>query len=137
MSFLVDESLALLKDTLKKPVPEVKREILDFFRGRLQNQLISQGYAYDTVEAVLSAGVDDLLAVIEKIKALEEFRQNPEFEPVSIAFKRVDNILKDFEGGRTDVNLLSHEAEIKLFSALDDIKTRVEKNVAEKDYPGR
>lgn len=135
MGFLVDESLALLKDTLKKPSPEVKREVLDFFRGRFQNQLISQGYAYDTVEAVLSAGVDDLLVVIEKIKALEAFRQNPEFEPVSVAFKRVDNILKDFEGGKTDVNLLSHEAEIKLFSALDDIKTRVGKNVAEKDYP--
>ena len=136
MNVLLDESLSLLKDTLKKPVSEVKKEVLDFFRGRLQNQLIAQGYAYDTVEAVLSADIDDLLVVIEKIKALESFRQNPEFEPVSVAFKRVDNILKDFAGGRADVNLLAHDAEIKLFSALDDIKTRVEKNIAEKDFSG-
>ena len=136
LNFLIDESLTLLKDTLKKPASDAKKDVLDFFRGRLQHQLISQGYAYDTVEAVLSADMDDLLVVIEKIKALEDFRKNPEFEPVSVAFKRVDNILKDFEGGRADVNLLAHEAEIKLFSALDDIKTRVEKNIAEKDFIG-
>lgn len=136
LNFLIDESLTLLKDTLKKPASDVKKDVLDFFRGRLQHQLISQGYAYDTVEAVLSADMDDLLVVIEKIKALEDFRKNPEFEPVSVAFKRVDNILKDFKGGRADVNLLAHEAEIQLFSALDDIKTRVEKNIAEKDFIG-
>lgn len=136
LNFLIDESLTLLKDTLKKPASDVKKDVLDFFRGRLQHQLISQGYAYDTVEAVLSADMDDLLVVIEKIKALEDFRKNPEFEPVSVAFKRVDNILKDFKGGRADVNLLAHDAEIQLFSALDDIKTRVEKNIAEKDFIG-
>jgi len=136
LNFLIDESLTLLKDTLKKPASDAKKDVLDFFRGRLQHQLISQGYAYDTVEAVLSADMDDLLVVIEKIKALEDFRKNPEFEPVSVAFKRVDNILKDFKGGRADVNLLAHDAEIQLFSALDDIKTRVEKNIAEKDFIG-
>lgn len=136
LNFLIDESLTLLKDTLKKPASDVKKDVLDFFRGRLHHQLISQGYAYDTVEAVLSADMDDLLVVIEKIKALEDFRKNPEFEPVSVAFKRVDNILKDFKGGRADVNLLAHDAEIQLFSALDDIKTRVEKNIAEKDFIG-
>lgn len=136
LNFLIDESLTLLKDTLKKPASDAKKDVLDFFRDRLQHQLISQGYAYDTVEAVLSADMDDLLVVIEKIKALEDFRKNPEFEPVSVAFKRVDNILKDFKGGRADVNLLAHDAEIQLFSALDDIKTRVEKNIAEKDFIG-
>jgi len=134
LSFLIDESLALLKDVLKKPAEEVKKDILDFFRGRLQNQLISQGYAYDTVDAVLSADIDELVEVIEKIKALEEFRKNPDFEPISIAFKRVDNILKDFKNGQIDIGLLAADAEINLFSSFDNIKTRVEKGIAEKDY---
>ena len=47
--------------------------------------------------------MDDLVD-IGKIKALQDFRANPEFEPVSIAFKRVDNILKDFHGWTFDVN---------------------------------
>lgn len=134
LNSLIDESLGLLKDVLKKPAEAIKKEVFDFFRGRLQNQLIAQGYAYDTVDAVLSADIDDLLLVIEKIKALQNFRQNPEFEPVSVAFKRVDNILKDFQNGQIDVNLLGHDAEIQLFSALDNIKTRVEKGLAEKDF---
>jgi len=134
LNFLIDESLALLKDVLKKPDAEVKKDILEFFRGRLQNQLITQGYAYDTVDAILSTDIDDIVQVIEKIKALQEFRENPDFEPISIAFKRVDNILKDFQNGQFDVNLLSNDAEIKLFSYFDDIKPRVEKGIAEKDF---
>lgn len=134
LSFLLDESLALLKDVLKKPAEEVKKDILEFFKGRLQNQLIAQGYAYDTVDAVLSADMDELVQVIEKVKALQEFRSNPDFEPISIAFKRVDNILKDFKNGQFDVNLLVHEAEINLFSYFDNIKPRVEKGIAEKDF---
>jgi glycyl-tRNA synthetase beta chain len=134
LNFLIDESLALLKDVLKKPADEVKKDILEFFKGRLQNQLIAQGYAYDTVDAVLSSDIDEFIHVIEKIKALQSFRQNPDFEPISIAFKRVDNILKDFQNGQVDVNLLSNEAEIRLFSSFDDIKTRVEKGISENDF---
>ncbi len=134
LNFLIDESLAQLKDVLKKPVEEVKKDIIEFFKGRLQNQLIAQGYAYDTVDAVLSTDIDELVEVIEKIKALEDFRKNPDFEPVSIAFKRVDNILKDFKNGQFDVNLLSADAEINLFSYFDNIRPRVEKGIAERDF---
>jgi len=134
LNSLIDESLALLKDVLKKPADEVKKDILDFFKGRLQNQLINQGYAYDTVDAVLSVDIDEFIQVIEKIKALQTFRQNPDFELISIAFKRVDNILKDFQNSKVDVNLLSADAEINLFSSFDDIKTRVEKEIYEKDF---
>lgn len=134
LNFLIDESLAALKDVLKKPAENVKKDVLEFFKGRLQNQLITQGYAYDTVDAVLSTDIDDLVSVIEKIQALQAFRQNPEFEPISVAFKRVDNILKDFREGQVDVNLLSHDAEIKLFSSLENIRLRVEKGITEKDF---
>lgn len=134
LNFMIDESLASLKDVLKKPAEEIRKDVLDFFRGRLQNQLISQGYAYDTVDAVLASDIDDLVVVMEKIAALQAFRQNPEFEPISVAFKRVDNILKDFQNGQIDVNLLTHEAEIKLFSTFETIKIRVEKGIAEKDF---
>ena len=134
LDFLIDESIDLFKGTLKKPAEEIKKEILGFFQGRLQNQLIAQGLAYDTVEAVLTEGISDVVSALEKIKALQDFRQNPEFEPLSIAFKRVDNILKDFRDPQIDLNLLRDDAEIKLFSVFENIKTRVEKGIAEKDF---
>jgi glycyl-tRNA synthetase beta chain len=134
LDFLIDESIALFKGTLKKPADEIKKDVLEFFKGRLQNQLISQGFAYDTVEAVLSEGVNDVVLALEKIKALQIFRQNTEFEPISIAFKRVDNILKDFRNPHVDVNLLKDEAEIRLFSTFENIKTRVEKGITENNF---
>jgi glycyl-tRNA synthetase beta chain len=96
--------------------------------------LISQGFAYDTVDAVLNTDIDNLVIVIEKVQALQDFRQNPEFEPISVAFKRVDNILKDFNEGQMDVHLLVAEEEIKLFSAFEAIRLRVEKGIAERDF---
>jgi glycyl-tRNA synthetase beta chain len=134
LDLLIDESIALFKGTLKKPADEIKKDVLEFFKGRLQNQLISQGFAYDTVDAVLAEGVNDVVLALEKIKALQTFRQNPEFEPISIAFKRVDNILKDFHNGQVDVNLLSNDEEINLFSSFENIKTRVEKGIAENNF---
>jgi glycyl-tRNA synthetase beta chain len=134
LDLLIDESIALFKGTLKKPSDEIKKDVLEFFKGRLQNQLISQEFAYDTVEAVLSEGVNDVVLALEKIKALQTFRQNTEFEPISIAFKRVDNILKDFRNPHVDVNLLKDEAEIRLFSTFENIKTRVEKGITENNF---
>jgi glycyl-tRNA synthetase beta chain len=134
LDLLIDESIALFKGTLKKPADKIKKDVLEFFKGRLQNQLISQGFAYDTVDAVLAEGVNDVVLALEKIKALQTFRQNPEFEPISIAFKRVDNILKDFHNGQVDVNLLSNDEEINLFSSFENIKTQVEKGIAENNF---
>jgi glycyl-tRNA synthetase beta chain len=134
LDFLIDESIDLFKGTLKKPAEEIKKEVLGFFQGRLQNQLINQGFAYDTVEAVLTEGISDVVSALEKIKALQDFRQNPEFEPISIAFKRVDNILKDFHNPQIDLGLLTNQAEINLFSSFENIKIRVEKAIDEKDF---
>jgi glycyl-tRNA synthetase beta chain len=134
LDFLIDESISLFKEVLKKPADEIKKNILEFFKGRLQNQLIAQGLAYDTVDAVLTVGISDVVSALEKIKALQAFRQNPEFEPISIAFKRVDNILKDFRNPQIDMSLLKDDAEIHLFSVFENIKTRVEKGITENDF---
>jgi glycyl-tRNA synthetase beta chain len=134
LDFLIAESIELFKGTLKKPAEEIKKEILGFFQGRLQNQLIAQGLAYDTVDAVLTVGINDVVSALEKINALQAFRQNPEFEPISIAFKRVDNILKDFRNSQIDMGLLKDDAEIHLFSVFENIKTRVEKGIVENDF---
>jgi glycyl-tRNA synthetase beta chain len=134
LDFLIEESLKLLDNSLKKPVTEIKKDIREFFTGRYQNQLISQGYAYDTVEAVLAAGWTDLVATSEKIKALQDFRANPEFELVSIAFKRVDNILKDFSSPNVDVALFVSDAEKNLHKAANEIKGKIIAGIARNDY---
>lgn len=134
LDFLIDESLKLLDGTLKKPAAEIKKDVREFFAGRYQNQLIAQGYSYDTVEAVFAGGLDDLVVASEKIKALQAFRANPEFEPISIAFKRVDNILKDFRNAAVDPALFVTDAERNLYSAANEIKKQIINGIEKNDY---
>jgi glycyl-tRNA synthetase beta chain len=134
IDFLIEESLAGLAQTLKKPADEVKKDVLDFFAGRFANQIIAQGYSYDTVEAVLAAGFTDAVIALEKIKALQAFRENPEFEPISIAFKRVDNILKDFQNPQLDATLFQSDAERNLYSAFQEIKKQIIDGIDKGDY---
>jgi glycyl-tRNA synthetase beta chain len=134
IDFLIEESLAGLAQTLKKPADEVKKDVLVFFAGRFANQIIAQGYSYDTVEAVLAAGFTDAVIALEKIKALQAFRENPEFEPISIAFKRVDNILKDFQNPQLDATLFQSDAERNLYSAFQEIKKQIIDGIDKGDY---
>lgn len=134
LDFLIDESLKLLDGALKKPAAEVGKDVRDFFAGRYQNQLIAQGYSYDTVEAVLAGGLNDLVVTSEKIKALQAFRTNPEFEPISIAFKRVDNILKDFSNPQVDPKLFATDAERNLYSAAKEIEKQIVDGMEKNDF---
>ncbi len=134
LDFLIDESLKLLETSLKKPAAEIKKDIRDFFAGRYSNQLIAQGFAYDTVESVLAGGLSDIVEASEKIKALQAFRANPEFEPISIAFKRVDNILKDFSNPKVDTALFITDAERNLYAAANEILQQITASIAKNDY---
>lgn len=131
---LVDESLAILADRLKRPCEEVKRDVLEFFKGRLENQLITQGYSYDVVDAVLSAGFHDLVKTVKKVKAMEDFKKRPDFEPLGIAFKRVCNIIKGFENGRVDTSLFTQREEEALYQAYLETKNRAGTFIDKDEY---
>jgi glycyl-tRNA synthetase beta chain len=96
---MIDRSLEILGPLLKRPAVETKAAVMDFFRGRFENQLISQGHPYDVVDAVLATGIRDLVGAWEKIGAVEAFKSHPDFQPLAIAFKRVVNIIRDFREG--------------------------------------
>ena len=62
--------------------------------GSLTQLDASQGLPVDVVEAVLSVQFDDLVDARARVEAVARFRGSPEFEPLTVAFKRVVNILK-------------------------------------------
>jgi glycyl-tRNA synthetase beta chain len=86
------------------------------------------------VEAVLGTGFSDVVLAMAKIKALQIFRKNPEFEPVSVAFKRVDNILKDFRNPQVNIALFVSDAEKNLYASFGKIKKHVENCIGKNDY---
>ncbi|MBW2544783.1 MAG: glycine--tRNA ligase subunit beta [Deltaproteobacteria bacterium] len=131
---LVDESLSILEGKLKRTPEETKSDVMNFLKGRFENQLISQGYSYDVVDAVLSPGISDIVQSMRKIEAMEAFKKHPDFEPLAIAFKRVVNILKDFEGGSVDTAVFDSSAETNLYHTFADIRERANGCIDEGRY---
>ena len=130
---LIDESLAILGELLKRPAEEIKADILEFFRGRFENQLLSQGHPYDVVDAVLATGIQDLVRAEEKIGAMEKFKTDPDFAPLAVAFKRVVNIIRNAEKGKLAGDHFCTE-ERELHEAFLAIREIVMRHSAEGDY---
>ncbi|HLA28989.1 MAG TPA: glycine--tRNA ligase subunit beta [Syntrophales bacterium] len=131
---LIEKSLLILGERLKRPPEEVKSDILAFFKSRFENQLISQGHPYDVVDAVLSINATDLVRSINKMDALEAVRGDAGFEPLAVAFKRVGNIIKDFQGGSVDPGLLEGEVEQNLYNAYLEVRERVKSFIDNGEY---
>jgi glycyl-tRNA synthetase beta chain len=130
LSALIDQALNLLSPKLNRPKEQVAGDVLEFFRGRFVN-LLGNDFAADAVEAAISAGFDDLVEVRARIVALAEFKNHPDFEPLSVAFKRVGNIIKAGTDLPVDPALFQDSAEAGLFEALQVVKSAVDAKIAE------
>ena len=83
-----------------------------FLRERLEFYLKEvRGYAYDVVNAVLAAGSDDLTDAEARAEAVTKVRPSADFESISVAFKRMKNILRQAtEAGKKPAETLDREA---------------------------
>lgn len=133
---LLDRSISILADKFKRPAGEIKGDVIEFFRARFENQLISQGHPYDVVDAVLSTGLADFGRALRKINAMETFKSHIDFEPLAIAFKRVVNILKNFPGGTVDPAVFTSPQESALYRAFNEIRDKAIGLIDREDYEG-
>jgi glycyl-tRNA synthetase beta chain len=133
---LTNRSVELLVEKLTRPAPEVRNDVLEFIRLRFFNMLTAQGHPQDVVDAVLSASFDDPLDAQARVRALAEMKGREDFEPLSVAFKRVVNIIKG--GIQEGVNpaLFQESCERDLFAALQKVRSESEEKVRSGDYAG-
>ncbi|HIJ87311.1 MAG TPA: glycine--tRNA ligase subunit beta [Desulfuromonadales bacterium] len=126
---LIDESLTLLSSKLNRPKAQVAGDVLEFFRARFINQM-GNSFAPDVVDAAIAAGFDDLVDVQSRIAALAEFKTHPDFEALSVAFKRVGNIIKGGVDAPIDPTLFQDDAEACLYQAIQAAKCSADTLVA-------
>ena len=124
---LVDRALELVgRQAPGIDAPAAAGQVVEFFRRRLAFDLQSRGLPQSAVEAALSAHFDDPVDAWRRAEALTAVKESPDFEPLSIAFKRVMNILKKFQGeARVDEALLKEEAEQALYRAYAGLADEV------------
>ena len=116
-----------------------ERKVLEFLTERLSFYLKDvRGFSYDVVSAVLAAGADDVRDAIARAEALTAARASEDFEAVSAAFKRINNILrqaaeKGFGVGSPDAVTLAPEAQ-KLKDAAATLAPEVARLRQERNY---
>ena len=132
---LVEKSVALLEPKRQRPAAEIIADVIEFIRLRLVNMLTGQDYPQDVVDAVLSAAFGEPVDAVERVKALAELKGQEDFEPLSVAFKRVGNIIKGGLDQDVDPALFEDDCEKELFAQLQQVQAKVAELVAQRNYP--
>ncbi|MGQ9646924.1 MAG: glycine--tRNA ligase subunit beta [Thermodesulfobacteriota bacterium] len=132
---LIEESGRLLQEKMERPLLEVRKEVIEFFRVRYQNLLLDRGYPFDVVDAALSTSFDELLDVQHRIDALKVARVSEDFESVVIGFKRAMNILKGYSS-KKEVNpsLFLEPAERELHQSFLRAKEKIDLHLRQRAY---
>jgi glycyl-tRNA synthetase beta chain len=121
-------------ELLTRPREEVVEDLRLFLEDRVRHVLGNAGYAYDEIEAGISAGegLRRLPELEARVKALHAARDEPGFLDVVLAVKRIANILEKndpegaAEGGEPDESRFEQEVEGELHAATGRLRERVE-----------
>ena len=115
--------------------------VADFFRERLEFYLREvKGFKYDVINAVLAVDADNIVDAVARAEALSKVRPSEDFESISVAFKRIKNILRQaHEGGKqvgasVEQGELQEAAEKALAAQIPEISSKVEKLRRERNH---
>jgi len=116
------------------PLTEILSALQDFFQQRLRFVLQEHGLRYDTVDAVLAQGGNQITRVAKKAQVLAEKRETSEFVPYSQAYIRCINLSKKAEPQPLDTKVLVDPAEIALSEAISLRRERFDNLVQMGEY---
>ncbi|HET9810099.1 MAG TPA: glycine--tRNA ligase subunit beta [Sphingomicrobium sp.] len=122
---------------LDRTVPEV----LDFFADRLKVQQREAGVRHDLIDAVFAlGGEDDLVRLLSRVKALQDFVETGEGTNLLTAYKRAANILKKekWTGEKRDSRVRGNDEleaqEAALIAALDAAEPKASAAIEAEDF---
>ncbi|AGA70363.1 glycyl-tRNA synthetase beta chain [Desulfitobacterium dichloroeliminans LMG P-21439] len=98
---------------------DISGPLQDFFQQRLRFVLQEQGLRYDTIDAILVQGHDQITRAAKKAQVLADKRETPEFVPYSQAYIRCLNLSKKAQAQPLDTKVLVDPSEIALAAALE------------------
>lgn len=132
----ISRSLEILSKDIPFDMEKVHSGILNFFRERYKNKMLTAGYDTDLVEAVIYAGFDRISELPFRIDQLNRFiTESKDFNALALTFKRVSNILKNQERTQSVTeSLFKHPCESALWTAYNGIKDKVKGLTDDKKY---
>ena len=117
-------------------------DLLDFFAERLKVALRGRGVRHDLISAVFAlGGEDDLVRLLDRVRALEGFLASDDGEPLLVAYRRAANIVRIEEkrdGARFDGDVdparFVQDEETALAQALGEAAATAEPALAAEDF---
>jgi glycyl-tRNA synthetase beta chain len=115
-------------------------DLLSFFHERLKVYLREAGRRHDLLDAVISVGAADLLAVARRVEALESFLSTEDGANLLSGTKRAANILAAGEKKGTaiaasvDPALFDQDEERALFDSLEEAERAAREAIGAEDY---
>lgn len=132
---LTQEAVRLYGDKLTNA--NVVTDVVDFMLGRFRAWYQEQGYAIDTIQAVLARRPTRPADFDARMKAVTHFRTLEEAAALAAANKRVSNILSKSDDALNDAvlaSLMNAPEEIRLAAYVTDLKTQLAPLYAEGKY---
>lgn len=113
----------------------VRRDVIEFFITRTKVMMRDAGNSIDAIDAVLSAGIQEPVELINRVSALEAARsEQPEvFEDLATAYARANNLCDSKLGTEVDEGLLS-EVEQALVRAICQAESNVASALENNNY---
>ncbi|MBI5787869.1 MAG: glycine--tRNA ligase subunit beta [Candidatus Schekmanbacteria bacterium] len=135
LDFLIQSALTCLQPLITLPAQQIRQEVTEFFRQRLYHLLTGKGYRYDLVEAALGAGFSYPHLVELRSLALQNLVNDPNWEPLVIAFKRVARIIpKDLQLAPLRYDLFTEEPEKELYRQFNRRQKGICDLLQDEDY---
>lgn len=123
-----------VQGTSPLPFEEILTPLQDFFQQRLRFVLQEQGLRYDTVEAALAIGSDEINRAVKRALVLSEKRNEGPFIPYVQAYTRCLNLTKKESPQVLNPALLVDATEIALENAIALRRARFDQTLERGNY---
>ena len=125
---LQEQGVALL------PIADIEPLLLDFFQQRVRFVLLEKGLRYDTVDAALASGSDDVNRAVKRAQLLSVKREEEAFILYAQTYTRCFNLTKKESALALDSSILVDETEITLAKGIVERRERFDQSIAQGDY---
>lgn len=131
---LIGQALDNYQSKVELDKEKLTQEIYSFFEQRIRTILTENGYRYDVIEAIITAGYDNLQETLLRAEALEEIKKTANFNKLLTAFTRANNLCK--KAGKISINneYIVENVEKNLYEKVVKAQVEVNKAVGEKEF---
>lgn len=131
---LCEAGVGILVRSVRAETPALVSSLVSFLAGRLASLLEQDGHRPDTVEAASAVGVDDPVDFALRVTALTVVRGGEDFPSLSVAMKRVGNILPEKPPAALDRGRLALDAEKDLYATFLRLKGAINLHIDRREY---